>query len=258
MKEPIVKNKWDFYLQKRDNPQKHTHTHINLHECQDKSDISCHSFTHIVSDFLSLLLCIVILQCLALFHCIFSILQFFPSIPDSHPVFLSYPPLLYSLIHPAILPSSPTDCSLHSACVCVCVWRERVGGWESFLLSQSTVLLLTLACYLQTVFSLAAVPICRREGGYTDVAAAMFTYGKVIKFEENWMLKHCWLHEEKNWNWNRSGLLTYMVIGHMNKLQQLKKKSCSNLVEKSFTIILSRVRIFVLRGFGVDSLLLPF
>lgn len=185
-------------LSSKERESSKTHAHINLHECQDKSDISCHSFNHIVSDFLSLLLCIVI------FSVLLSSIVFFPSCSSSLPslthILYSCPILPSSILLSILLFSPHLLLTAHyTVYMCVCVFgeRERVGGWESFLLSQSTVLLLTLACYLQTVFSLAAVPICRREGGYTDVAAAMFTYGKVIKFEENWMLKHCWLHEKK-------------------------------------------------------------
>ncbi len=81
----------------------------------------------------------------------------------------SFPPSLTHILYscPPLLPillfsSSP----VYSVCVCVCVRRGGAGGWESFLLSQSTVLLLTLACYLSTVFSLLV--FSRWVDGYTD------------------------------------------------------------------------------------------
>lgn len=99
---------------------------INLHDCHDRGDISCLSMTHIVSDFLPLLSCFVIPKCL----CFFSTLQICPSIPCSHPVFLSSP-----ACPSCCCPSS----SVHCVLLCVYVYREGVGarGQESFLLSLS-------------------------------------------------------------------------------------------------------------------------
>lgn len=92
-------------------------------------DISCLSLTHIVSDFLPLLLCFVIPKCL----CFFFTLQIFPSIPYSHPIFLS---------SPACLSCCSPSSSVH--CVLLCMYSmciERGWGQEDRRASCSHCLL---------------------------------------------------------------------------------------------------------------------
>lgn len=93
---------------------------MNLHDCQEKGDISCHSFTRIVSNFLSALLCIVILKCLILFHCAFShyvVLSLHPWLTSCFPV-LSSPPLFsYPSCHSPLI--SYIYCAVPRLCVFV-------------------------------------------------------------------------------------------------------------------------------------------